>query len=98
MRRRLAREPTCLGEWRPATRRRLRARYAVILAILLLVLLSGCAAPWPFPQPTPDPKLPDAQQIFRPLEAGPNAGDLAALDPTLINFTVDYRIAQLIFP
>jgi oligopeptide transport system substrate-binding protein len=68
------------------------------LSLLCATLLSGCAAPWPFPQPTPDPKLPDARQIFRPQEIGPNAGDLATLDPALINFGVDYQLAQLIFP
>jgi oligopeptide transport system substrate-binding protein len=68
------------------------------LSLLCATLLSGCAAPWPFPQPTPDPKLPDARQIFRPQEIGPNAGDLATLDPALINFGVDYQVAQLIFP
>jgi oligopeptide transport system substrate-binding protein len=68
------------------------------LAALLLILLAGCALAWPFPQPTPDPKLPDAQQIFRPLEIGPNAGDLATLDPALINFAVDEDKAQLLFP
>jgi oligopeptide transport system substrate-binding protein len=79
-------------------RRRLRVGYPILLA-LLVTLLSGCAAPWPFPQPTPDhSKLPDAQQIFRPLEIGPNAGDLATIDPALINFGVDYQLAQLLFP
>jgi oligopeptide transport system substrate-binding protein len=67
------------------------------LALLCAMLLSGCAAPWPFPQPTPDPKLPDAQQIMRPLEIGPNAGDLVTLDLALINFGVDYQLAQRLF-
>jgi len=79
-------------------RRPARARSLTIVCALLVTLLSGCAAPWPFPQPTADPKLPDAQQIFRPLEIGPNAGDLATLDPALINFGVDYDKAQLLFP
>jgi oligopeptide transport system substrate-binding protein len=68
------------------------------LAALLMILLAGCAAPWPFPQPTPDPKLPDAEQVFHPLEIGPNAGDLATLDPALIYLSQDYQLAQLIFP
>jgi ABC-type transport system substrate-binding protein len=68
------------------------------LSLLCATLLSGCAALWPFPQPTPDPKLSDARQIFRPQEIGPNAGDLATLDPALINFGVDYQLAHLIFP
>jgi oligopeptide transport system substrate-binding protein len=42
--------------------------------------------------------LPDKEQIFQPLEIGPNAGDLATLDPALINFGVDYQLAQLLFP
>jgi peptide/nickel transport system substrate-binding protein/oligopeptide transport system substrate-binding protein len=65
---------------------------------MLAVLLSGCGLPWPFPQPTPDPKLPDAQQVFRPLNSGPNAGGLETLDPALIQFAFDYSLAQLIFP
>jgi oligopeptide transport system substrate-binding protein len=75
-----------------------RNRVAMLWVVALALLLSGCAAPWPFPQPTPDPKLPDAQQVFRPLEIGPNAGDLATLDPALITFGVDYQVAQLLFP
>jgi peptide/nickel transport system substrate-binding protein/oligopeptide transport system substrate-binding protein len=71
---------------------------AAFLLLTVLILLSGCAPAWPFPQPTPDLKLPDAQQILRPLEIGPNAGDLATLDPALITFGVDYDKAQLIFP
>lgn len=67
-------------------------------ALFILVALAGCAPVLPFPQPTPDPKLPDAQQIFHPLEIGPNAGDLATLDPALINFDVDFQVAQLVFP
>ncbi len=60
------------------------------LVALLLTLLTGCRLPVPFPQPTPDhSKLPDKEQIFQPLEIGPNAGDLATLDPALINFMVD---------
>jgi oligopeptide transport system substrate-binding protein len=70
----------------------------VAFVALLLTLLTGCGQPFPFPQPTPDPKLPDSQQIFQPLEIGPNAGDLATLDPALINFGVDYQLAQLLFP
>jgi ABC-type transport system substrate-binding protein len=66
--------------------------------LLLAALLSGCGLPWPFPQATPDPRLPDAQQIFRPLTQGANAGDLGTLDPAQIQFGVDYGMAQLIFP
>jgi hypothetical protein len=69
--------------------RRIQGLFAS-LAPVCAALLSGCAAPWPFPQPTPGPKLPDSQQVFRPLEIGPKAGDLATLDPALINFGVDY--------
>jgi ABC-type transport system substrate-binding protein len=65
---------------------------------LAATLLTGCAAPWPFPQPTPDPKLPDSQQIFRPLEFGSANGDLETLDPALIEFTSDQNLAQLVFP
>src|SRR5262249_35119715 len=65
---------------------------------LLVVLLAGCGLPLPFPQPVPDPKLPDAQQVFRPLTSGANAGDIDSLDPALIQFGFDYGMAQLIFP
>jgi hypothetical protein len=37
---------------------------------LLAVLLTGYGLPWFIPQPMPDPKLPDAQQVFRPLDSG----------------------------
>jgi oligopeptide transport system substrate-binding protein len=82
-------------------RRSTRARDFTIAGVLLVTLLTGCGLPWPFPQPTPTAdhsKLPDAEQIMQPLEIGPNAGDLATLDPALINFGVDYDKAQLIFP
>ena len=75
----------------------LRGVFAVV-GLLCAVSLAGCGLPWPFPQPTPDPKLPDAQQILRPLESGPNAGDVDTLDPAQIQFTFDYGVAQLIFP
>jgi ABC-type transport system substrate-binding protein len=61
-------------------------------------LLAGCGLPWPFPQPTPDPKLPDAQQVFHPLDRGPIGGDLETLDPALIQVSIDYGLAQLIVP
>ena len=68
------------------------------VAALFVTLLAGCGLPWPFPQPMPDPKLPDAQQVLRPLESGPNAGDIDTLDPAQIQFGFDYGMAQLIFP
>jgi peptide/nickel transport system substrate-binding protein/oligopeptide transport system substrate-binding protein len=67
-------------------------------AALLAVLLAGCGLPWPFPQPTPDPRLPDAQQVLRPLTSGANAGEIDTLDPGQIQFGSDYGMAQLIFP
>ncbi len=77
--------------------RGLRGVFAVV-GLLCALSLAGCAASWPFPQPTPDPKAPDAQQILRPLESGPNAGDLDSLDPAQIQFGFDSGMAQLIFP
>ena len=71
---------------------------APALAALCLLLLAGCSLPFPFPQPTPDPKLPDAQQVLRPLVSGANAGDIDTLDPGQIQFGFDYGMAQLIFP
>jgi oligopeptide transport system substrate-binding protein len=77
----------------------LNRRILALTSIMLLAfLLAGCGLPWPFPQPTPDPKLPDAQQVFRPLASGPNAGDIDTLDPALIQFGFDSGLAQLIFP
>jgi hypothetical protein len=69
--------------------RGLRGCFALV-GLLCALSLAGCGLPWPFPQPTPDLKLPDSQQIMKPLEIGPNPGDLATLDPALINFQVDY--------
>jgi len=77
--------------------RRFRGFFA-LFGLLCVVSLAGCGLPWPFPQPTPDPKLPDAQQIFRPLDSGPNAGEVDSLDPGQMQFGFDYGMAQLIFP
>ena len=77
--------------------RRLRG-FLTLIGVLCVLSLAGCGLPWPFPQPTPDPKLPDAQQILRPLESGPNAGGVDSLDPAQIQFGFDYGMAQLIFP
>src|SRR5689334_6583875 len=77
--------------------RGLRSVFTVV-GLLCAVSLAGCGLPWPLPQPTPDPKLPDAQQVFHPLSAGPNAGDLDTLDPGQIQFGFDYDKAQMIYP
>jgi ABC-type oligopeptide transport system substrate-binding subunit len=69
-----------------------------LVTTLLLVSLTGCGLLLPFPQPTPDPKLPDSQQILRPLDVGVANGDLEALDPAFIEFTLDQNLGQLIFP
>jgi ABC-type oligopeptide transport system substrate-binding subunit len=74
------------------------AAFLLLVLTLGATLLAGCAVPWPFPQPTPDPKLPDSQQILRPLEVGPASGDLETLDPALIEYSVDENLGQLIFP
>ena len=58
---------------------RFRGLFA-LFGLLCAILLAGCGLPWPFPRPTPDPKLPDTQQIFRPLASGPNAGEVDTLD------------------
>ncbi len=78
-------------------RRLLRADYPILLG-LLVTLLGGCAAPWPFPQPAPDLRLPDGQQILRPVASGSYNGDLYSLDPAGYLSSLDYEIAQLIFP
>jgi oligopeptide transport system substrate-binding protein len=77
--------------------RGLRGVFTVV-SLFCAVSLAGCGLPWLFPQLTPDPKLPDAQQIFRPLDSGPNAGGVDSLDPGQIQFRFDYGMAQLIFP
>jgi peptide/nickel transport system substrate-binding protein/oligopeptide transport system substrate-binding protein len=71
---------------------------ALASMLLLAFLLGGCGLPWPFPQPPLDPKSPDNEQILRPLDSGPNAGDVDSLDPAQIQFGFDYSLAQLIFP
>jgi hypothetical protein len=55
-----------------------RGVFAVV-GLLCAILLAGCGLPWLFPRPMPDLKLPDAQQVFRPLESGTNAGDVDSL-------------------
>jgi oligopeptide transport system substrate-binding protein len=70
----------------------------VVFGLVCALSLAGCGLPWPFPQPTPDPKLPDAQQVFRPLDSGTNAGDMDSLDPGQLQFQFDSGMAQLIFP
>ena len=83
---------------RAARSRVATVRNGASVAALLLTLLAGCGLPLPFPQPTPDPRLPDSQQVFRPLDSGPNAGDVDSLDPAQIQFGIGYGMAQLIFP
>jgi hypothetical protein len=57
-----------------------RLRYVPLL-LSLTTLLSGCALP-SLPGQTRGPQiLPDAQQIYRPLDAGAKDGDLESLDP-----------------
>jgi hypothetical protein len=59
-----------------------RPRPRLLLPFLgLVVLLGGCALP-SLPGQTRGPQiLPDAQQIYRPLDAGAKNGDLESLDP-----------------
>jgi hypothetical protein len=57
-----------------------RLRYVPLL-LSLTTLLGGCALP-SLPGQTRGPQiLPDAQQIYRPLDAGAKDGDLESLDP-----------------
>jgi oligopeptide transport system substrate-binding protein len=59
----------------------------------LAMLLSACGA-----SSGGNQKAPKDKQIIKPQEIGNNAGDLATLDPALINFAVDYDHANQIFP
>jgi oligopeptide transport system substrate-binding protein len=75
--------------------RRYRSFFA-LFGLMCALSLTGCRLPWPFPKP--DPELPDAHQDFSPLGSGSQPGDVATLDPALIQFSVDSGMAQLIFP
>lgn len=66
----------------------------LVLVGTLALLLSACGTT----KSTQNNALPDDKQIMHPAEIGPSAGDLATLDPALINFGVDYDHAQQVFP
>jgi oligopeptide transport system substrate-binding protein len=65
-----------------------------IVVAMLAMLLSACGAS----SGSSNNVAAKDQQIIKPQEIGPSAGDLATLDPALINFGVDYDHAQQIFP
>jgi ABC-type transport system substrate-binding protein len=75
-----------------------RISRALALLAGVVVLLAGCALPSLPGQAGGPQRLPDAQQVFRPLMQGVKNGDLDSLDPALIQFGGDYEKAQLIFP
>jgi oligopeptide transport system substrate-binding protein len=66
----------------------------IILIGALAMVLSACGGT----SSTGAGKAPKDKQIIKPQEIGNNAGDLATLDPALINFGVDYDHAGQIFP
>ncbi|HEX9069366.1 MAG TPA: ABC transporter substrate-binding protein, partial [Ktedonobacterales bacterium] len=80
--------------------RRPRHRLPLCLPLLasLAALLAGCSLPGVPGGPTGPAALPDAQQVFRPLDVATKGSNLASLDPALIEFQSDYNLAQLIFP
>jgi oligopeptide transport system substrate-binding protein len=65
-----------------------------IVVAMLAMLLSACGTT----SSTGGGQASKDKQIFKPQEIGPNAGDLATLDPALINFGVDLDHAGQIFP
>src|SRR5262245_65759000 len=60
----------------------------------LAMLLSACGAT----SSGTGQQAPKDKQIFKPLSAGPNAGDLDTFDPGQIQFGFDYYKAQMIYP
>jgi oligopeptide transport system substrate-binding protein len=69
------------------------AGLAVIVGTLAM-LLSACGST----SSTGGGQASKDKQIFKPQEIGPNAGDLATMDPALTNFGVDYDHQGQIFP
>ncbi len=67
----------------------------MVLVGTLALLLAGCGGSTTAAGPKP---LPDAQQIFHPLDSGAAAGDYVTMDPAQVQFGADYDKAQLFFP
>jgi len=74
--------------------RKLSIAGLVMIIGALAMLLSACGGA----SSTGGGQASKDKQVIKPQEIGPNAGDLATLDPALINFGVDYDHAQQIFP
>jgi peptide/nickel transport system substrate-binding protein/oligopeptide transport system substrate-binding protein len=66
----------------------------VVTISTLALLLSACGAT----TNTSNQQAPKDKQIIKPLDSGPNAGDLDTLDPGQIEFSTDYEKAVMLFP
>jgi peptide/nickel transport system substrate-binding protein/oligopeptide transport system substrate-binding protein len=73
--------------------RKLNIAGLVMIIGTLAMLLSACGT-----SSTKSDVAPKDKQIFKPQEIGPNAGDLATMDPALTNFGVDYDHQGQVFP
>src|SRR5262245_31208214 len=66
----------------------------VVIIGSLAMLLSACGST----SSTDNTPASKDKQIFKPLDAGANAGDLDTFDPGQIQFGFDYDKAQMIYP
>jgi peptide/nickel transport system substrate-binding protein/oligopeptide transport system substrate-binding protein len=66
----------------------------VVIIGALAMLLSACGGS----SNTGSGQAPKDKQIVKPLDSGPNAGDIDNLDPAQIQFAFDYEKAVMIYP
>jgi peptide/nickel transport system substrate-binding protein/oligopeptide transport system substrate-binding protein len=78
---------------RPGTSIRSIAGLVALIGTLAL-LLSACGAT----THSSSGQAPKDKQIIKPLDSGPNAGDIDTFDPGQIEFSFDYEKAVMIYP
>jgi peptide/nickel transport system substrate-binding protein/oligopeptide transport system substrate-binding protein len=66
----------------------------VVTISTLALLLSACGGP----STAGSGQAPKDKQIFKPLDSGPNAGDIDTFDPAQIQFGWDYEKAVMVYP
>ena len=66
----------------------------VVTIATLAMLLSACGGQ----STTGSGQAPKDKQIIKPLDSGPNAGDIDTFDPAQIQFAFDYEKAVMIYP
>src|SRR4029453_7377794 len=66
----------------------------VLIVSSLVMLLSACGGS----SSVGNQQAPKDKQIIKPLDSGPNAGDLDTFDPAQIQFGFDYEKAVMIYP